>query len=260
MKESTESAPYTNGGEMDKFYQKFRRWLLAAALIAAALLVLGCAENVDGTAAPRERSSASESMADQTAGQEKGQKLQSDRKEQTDRELRAAQELQEVRESQADQGLQPDGEKPEKEQQEKQDRDEADEPGGDSGKGQSGKAEELAVSEDGEYTQKDEVALYLHEYGHLPGNYITKKDAQDLGWDNKKGNLDEVAPGKSIGGSHFGNYEGMLPEKKGRKYYECDLEYEGGYRGAKRLIYSNDGLIFYTEDHYQTFEQLYSGK
>lgn len=90
---------------MDKFYQKFRRWLLAAALIAAALLVLGCAENVDGTAAPRERSSASESMADQTAGQEKGQKLQSDRKEQTDRELRAAQELQEVRESQADQGL-----------------------------------------------------------------------------------------------------------------------------------------------------------
>lgn len=69
-----------------------------------------------------------------------------------------------------------------------------------------------------------------------------------------------MAPGKSIGGSHFGNYEGMLPEKKGRKYYECDLEYEGGYRGAKRLIYSNDGLIFYTEDHYQTFEQLYSGK
>ncbi|MCI9104501.1 MAG: ribonuclease [Lachnospiraceae bacterium] len=113
------------------------------------------------------------------------------------------------------------------------------------------------ISEDGEYILKDEVALYLHEYGHLPGNYITKKEAQELGWDNKKGNLSEVAPGKSIGGSHFGNYEGALPEKKGRKYYECDLEYEGGYRGAKRLIYSNDGLIFYTEDHYQTFEQLY---
>lgn len=124
--------------------------------------------------------------------------------------------------------------------------------------GQAGEETEgIAVSEDGEYILRDEVALYLHEYGHLPGNYITKKEAQELGWDNKKGNLDEVAPGKSIGGSHFGNYEGALPEKKGRKYYECDLEYEGGYRGAKRLIYSNDGLIFYTEDHYQTFEQLY---
>lgn len=115
----------------------------------------------------------------------------------------------------------------------------------------------LSVEEDGTYILKDEVALYLHLYGHLPDNFISKKEAQELGWDNKKGNLDEVAPGKSIGGSHFGNYEGMLPEKKGRKYYECDLEYGGGYRGAKRLIYSNDGLIFYTEDHYKTFEQLY---
>ena len=78
-----------------------------------------------------------------------------------------------------------------------------------------------------------------------------------MGWESKKVYLDQVAPGLSFGGSHFGNYEGLLPEKKGRKYYECDLEYEGGYRGAKRLIYSNDGLIFYTEDHYQTFEQLY---
>lgn len=118
-------------------------------------------------------------------------------------------------------------------------------------------ADEISVSEDGTYITRDEVALYLHLYGRLPDNYITKKEAQDLGWDSKKGNLDQVAPGMSIGGGHFGNYEGLLPEKKGRKYYECDLEYEGGYRGAKRLIYSNDGLIFYTEDHYQTFEQLY---
>lgn len=117
--------------------------------------------------------------------------------------------------------------------------------------------EEAAVKEDGTYNTREEVALYLHIYGHLPDNYITKKEAQDMGWDSKKGNLDQVAPGMSIGGNRFGNYEGLLPEKKGRKYYECDLEYEGGYRGAKRLIYSNDGLIFYTEDHYQTFEQLY---
>ncbi len=113
------------------------------------------------------------------------------------------------------------------------------------------------IEEDGVYDTKDEVALYLHTYGHLPDNYITKKEAESLGWNSKKGNLWEVAPGKSIGGSHFGNYEGQLPEKKGRKYYECDLDYDGGYRGAKRLIYSNDGLVFYTEDHYKTFEQLY---
>lgn len=113
------------------------------------------------------------------------------------------------------------------------------------------------IAKDGSYNTKDEVALYLHTYGHLPDNYITKKEAQALGWDSKKGNLEDVAPGKSIGGSHYGNYEGLLPEEDGRKYFECDLEYEGGYRGAKRLIYSNDGLIFYTEDHYKTFEQLY---
>lgn len=113
------------------------------------------------------------------------------------------------------------------------------------------------LDEHGSYNTKDEVALYLHTYGRLPDNYITKKEAQELGWDSKKGNLTEVAPGRSIGGSHFGNYEGQLPEKDGRKYYECDLDYDGGYRGAERIIYSNDGLIFYTGDHYKTFEQLY---
>lgn len=121
----------------------------------------------------------------------------------------------------------------------------------------SSKTVSETLAEDGSYTSKEDVALYLHIYGHLPHNYITKKEAQQLGWDSKKGNLEEVAPGKSIGGSHYGNYEGLLPEKEGRKYYECDLDYEGGYRGAQRLVYSNDGLIFYTEDHYQSFEQLY---
>ena len=113
------------------------------------------------------------------------------------------------------------------------------------------------VTEDGEYTSKEEVAAYLHQFGHLPSNYITKKEAEALGWDSREGNLWEVAPGKSIGGSRFGNYEGSLPDKNGRKYYECDIDYTGGYRGAKRIIYSGDGLIYYTEDHYKTFEKLY---
>lgn len=123
---------------------------------------------------------------------------------------------------------------------------------------QDSKADPAAdIEESGSYTSRDEVALYLHTYGHLPDNYITKKEAEALGWDSKKGNLWDAAPGMSIGGSRFGNYEGLLPDEKGRMYFECDIDYEGGYRGAKRIIYSNDGLVFYTEDHYKTFEQLY---
>lgn len=118
-------------------------------------------------------------------------------------------------------------------------------------------ASEQEISEDGSYTSPEQVALYLHLYGHLPSNYITKKEAEAAGWDSSKGNLWEVADGMSIGGSRFGNYEGELPDKDGRKWYECDVNYEGGYRGAERLIYSSDGLIYYTGDHYETFEQLY---
>ncbi len=122
--------------------------------------------------------------------------------------------------------------------------------------GQSGK-----IDENGSYDSKDEVALYIHLYGRLPSNYITKKEAQALGWSG--GSLEKFAPGKCIGGSRFGNYEGRLPEKKGRQYYECDIDTLGaGQRGAKRLVYSTDGLIYYTGDHYKNFELLYnsSGK
>ena len=114
--------------------------------------------------------------------------------------------------------------------------------------------------ETGIYTDKEQVAFYLHLYGRLPSNYISKKEAERLGWDSREGNLDEVAPGKSIGGGRFGNREGLLPEKKGRTYYECDIDYDGGYRGGKRIVYSNDGLIYYTEDHYNSFELLYTSE
>ena len=110
--------------------------------------------------------------------------------------------------------------------------------------------------EHGSYTSKEDVALYLHTYGHLPDNYITKREAEDLGWRSGV-TLDKAAPGMSIGGSRFGNYEGHLPDKKGRTWYECDIDYVRGGRNAKRIVYSNDGLIYYTDDHYNTFEQLY---
>jgi guanyl-specific ribonuclease Sa len=116
----------------------------------------------------------------------------------------------------------------------------------------------LALSEDGSYTSKDEVAWYLHTYGHLPPNYITKNEAEDAGWKTQGLSLAEACPGMSIGGGRFGNREKSLPIAQGRQYYECDIDYNGERsRNAKRLVYSNDGLIFYTEDHYKTFEQLY---
>lgn len=116
--------------------------------------------------------------------------------------------------------------------------------------------EEDSLPEDGTYDSKDEVALYLHLYGHLPDNFIAKKEAQKLGWTG--GSLEPYAPGKCIGGSHFGNYEGLLPEKDGRSYQECDIDTLGAdSRGAKRIVYSSDGLIYYTEDHYKSFTLLY---
>ena len=117
-------------------------------------------------------------------------------------------------------------------------------------------AEETALPEDGVYDSKEDVALYLHLYGHLPDNYITKKEAEALGWSG--GSLEPYAPGKCIGGSRFGNYGGLLPAAEGRKYTECDIDTLGAERrGAKRIVFSNDGLIYYTGDHYETFELLY---
>lgn len=108
----------------------------------------------------------------------------------------------------------------------------------------------------GSYTTKEDVAAFLHVYGRLPDNFITKKDAEALGWPG--GDLEPYAPGKCIGGSYFGNYEGLLPEAPGQEYRECDIDTLGSSgRGAKRLVYSNDGLIYYTDDHYESFTLLY---
>ena len=112
----------------------------------------------------------------------------------------------------------------------------------------------VSISEDGVYTSVEDVALYLHTYAHLPGNFITKAQARELGWTG--GSLEPYAPGKCIGGDYFGNYEGVLPT--GHSYHECDIDTLGARsRGAKRLVYSGDGLIYYTADHYETFDLLY---
>ena len=110
--------------------------------------------------------------------------------------------------------------------------------------------------EHGVFTTKEDVAAYLVAYGHLPENFMTKDDARALGWDG--GGLDDVAYGKCIGGDRFGNYEGLLPEASGRTYTECDIDtLHENSRGAKRIVFSNDGLIYYTSDHYESFTLLY---
>ena len=116
---------------------------------------------------------------------------------------------------------------------------------------------EAKIAEDGQYSSKEDVALYIHTYHKLPSNFVTKKEAKKMGWVSSKGNLRVVCEGCSIGGDIFTNTQKVLPVKKGRVYYECDIDYEGGKRNAKRIVFSDDGLIFYTPDHYNSFEQLY---
>ena len=109
---------------------------------------------------------------------------------------------------------------------------------------------------DGTYTTKEDVALYIYLYGELPQNFMTKQEARKLGWEG--GGLERYAPGMGIGGDRFGNYEGILPDAPGRKWTECDIDTLGAKsRGAKRIVFSNDGLIYYTDDHYETFDLLY---
>lgn len=115
---------------------------------------------------------------------------------------------------------------------------------------------EIRVERDQAYTDKDHVAAYIHIYRKLPPNYITKAEAKQLGWKDK-GTLDQVAPGKSIGGDRFSNYEKILPDAPERSWKECDIDYVKGNRNAKRICFSNDGLIYYTSSHYQDFEKIY---
>ena len=97
---------------------------------------------------------------------------------------------------------------------------------------------------------------YLAVYGRLSDYYLTRDEAKSLGWKQKKGNLAMVAPGKMIGGDMYENRNMHLPMKNGRRWYACDVDYTTGYRNTKRIVYSNDGLIFFTEDHYKTFFEV----
>ena len=109
----------------------------------------------------------------------------------------------------------------------------------------------------GPITDPQGIADYIFQHGKLPDNFITKKEAQNLGWDSSYNYVGDVAPGKSIGGDRFGNYEGLLPNKKGRTWYEADCYYTKGKRNAYRILFSSDGLVYYTDDHYESFTQMF---
>ena len=112
------------------------------------------------------------------------------------------------------------------------------------------------LDEHGYYYSAEDVSLFIFTYNHLPDNFITKSEARELGWEG--GSVEKYLEGAAIGGDKFGNREGILPKAKGRQYYECDIDTNGqNSRGAKRVVFSNDGLIYYTDDHYESFTLLY---
>ena len=132
--------------------------------------------------------------------------------------------------------------------------DDADDRGDNDHRAASSSSGSATIDVDGSYTSKEDVALYLHIYGELPKNFVTKKEARAAGWDG--GFLEPYFPGCCIGGDRFGNYEGLLPEDD--RYFECDIDTLGARsRGSKRIVYSDDGDIYYTEDHYKSFTRLY---
>lgn len=100
-----------------------------------------------------------------------------------------------------------------------------------------------------------DAVVTVRQRSKLPDRFLTKAEAQKLGWRPGE-DLCDSARGRSIGGDRFGNRERRLPEKKGRKYFEADLDFACGKRGPKRLVWSDDGLMFTTVDHYDSFQQV----
>lgn len=103
----------------------------------------------------------------------------------------------------------------------------------------------ITISKNGIYNTVKEVGAYIHTFKNLPSNYKKKNEFNKS--DYTKANK------LSVGGDRFYNREGLLPEKSGRIYYECDIDYTGGGRNAKRIVFSSDNLVFYTDTHYDSF-------
>ncbi len=97
---------------------------------------------------------------------------------------------------------------------------------------------------------------WLKTYGKLPSYYVSAEQARSKGWSPKKGNFDKLFPNKMMKRGEYDNKDGHLPSAPGRIWYEADINYRHGFRGLPRIVYSNDGLIFVTYDHYATFIEI----
>jgi guanyl-specific ribonuclease Sa len=102
-------------------------------------------------------------------------------------------------------------------------------------------------------TEEKTVISYVKQNHKLPDYYITKNEARKMGWNPSQGNLCDILPGKAIGGDKFGNREGRLPD--GEKYFEADVNYHCGGRNADRIIYTQNGEVYLTKNHYKSFEK-----
>jgi len=118
-----------------------------------------------------------------------------------------------------------------------------------------------AILETGIYTAKDSVATYIYLFHKLPSNYVNKATGQTL-YENETGNTFSkwnfnpwTLLGVMIGGDIFYNNEGLLPSEN--SYRECDVDYHDSSRGTKRLIYTLNGIVYYTANHYESFTKIY---
>ncbi len=103
-----------------------------------------------------------------------------------------------------------------------------------------------------ELTKEEVVVPYVKEHHELPDYYITKSEAKRNGW-NPGESLCEAVPGKAIGGDHFRNKEGKFPE--GEQYFEADVNYNCGHRNAERIVFTKNGDVWITHDHYKSFQK-----
>ena len=96
---------------------------------------------------------------------------------------------------------------------------------------------------------------HIKNVNKLPDNYITKEELKSFHW--KRGKApSNYAPGKIVGGNIYKNDDLHLPHEMKRIWYEADINYVQGKRNSQRLVYSDDGLIFVTYNHYQTFYEI----
>ena len=104
-----------------------------------------------------------------------------------------------------------------------------------------------------ELTSEKLVIDFVKANKKLPDYYITKGEARNQGWVASKGNLCDALPGRAIGGDKFSNREKSLPP--GNQYFEADVNYNCGNRNADRIVFTKNGEVWLTHDHYKSFQK-----